>query len=691
TRNVFTFLICIGTSIPNAIFGFCILVIIGERLSRLFSKRVINSKKTNIFRIITMLGYVIIAISTGFLLNLTYYLIDFFLNSFVNLQDLTNVNLILSLIPFPFAPAYLISIISLQSQVQIELLLTSLIGFSLFLIIIWRLFRIAFRSLHLVTTTESEGSKAEEASKKVIESLEDIQIEVKTPIKSYLKKDLVSLTRDYQSFMFFIMPIIWPALMLIIMSYPIAQEVSSTFSIMILWGIILSLCIFIPMILIIGLINLEESGESALASLPTVPRKQAKAKLILISLIQTVSFILISIIVTIQIKSLLFMIIYFATLPISWIFLLSMLKVRKWILIFAIEVVLYFIIQVVGYLLFGILGIISTALALFIIGFGGLGIVIFIFNRMFPKVEKMSSYYTGGILRENPLLGILVLLVLYFSFNFLPGVIEIVFILPFIQYFSYISLRFIEFGLTFCFSATLWYLIVPKGLKLPIVTKSLKEYAKAIHLTTYKPIARNLFLALTISAIYFFSFFLGGNLLGTYIFDLNILFGNPNPYVSGFFGLGWFLFIFMLIPGIWEETSFRGVMIPLLQNKYQKSTSILLSGTIFGLFHATNLISVFLNNTNPFGVYFQMVYASFIGITLAYTYVKTQSLLPVIIIHYLIDTVGQLFLYTIIYDYIQAAIYLIFFIGVIPSILSILLVKITTGWKSKSINEKILN
>ncbi|TFF89705.1 MAG: hypothetical protein EU548_06745, partial [Promethearchaeota archaeon] len=478
TRNLFIFLICIGTSFPNAIFAFCILVLIGERLGRLFNQRTVNSKKTNLYRIITMAGYFIIAISTGFLLNLSYYLIDLFLSVFSNFQGVALLNLILSLIPFPFAPSYLISIISIQNYVPSELILTSSIGFCLFLILIWRLYRRTFKSLRSITEMEVKSRIIEEKID-TPESIENVQIQVDTPVKSYLKKDLISLTRDYQSFMFFIMPIVWPVLMLIIMTIPITREVSTAYSIMILWSIILSLCIFIPMILIIGLLNLEQSGESSLASLPILPRDQAKAKIILMSIIQIISFILISIVVTIQINSPLFMIIYLSTIPIAWIFLLSMFemkialfgkmkykyvleevfkekKFRKWALIFFIEIALYIMIQIIAYILFGVLGILYTALGLFFIGFLGLGVVIFIFTRMFPKKEKVPEYYTGGILREKPLLGILVLLVVYFLWNFIPSVVEFL-LLPLIIRLPYLAILLIDFCLIFGFMAILWF------------------------------------------------------------------------------------------------------------------------------------------------------------------------------------------------------------------------------------------
>ena len=78
-----------------------------------------------------------------------------------------------------------------------------------------------------------------------------------------------------------------------------------------------------------------------------------------------------------------------------------------------------------------------------------------------------------------------------------------------------------------------------------------------------------------------------GNLFGTWFLDWKILFGNPSITT----GLGWFLFILMLIPGIWEEVAFRGVILNLQLKKYSNTISIMLYGVLFGLFHLTNLIT----------------------------------------------------------------------------------------------------
>ncbi len=139
--------------------------------------------------------------------------------------------------------------------------------------------------------------------------------------------------------------------------------------------------------------------------------------------------------------------------------------------------------------------------------------------------------------------------------------------------------------------------------------------------------------------------------------------------------MGWFIFVVMLIPGIWEEVAFRGVMLPMLSKKYSSKIAILISSVIFGLVHSFNIIITIIYGANPILILFQVIYATFLGISFAYMYVKTGSLLPSIITHYLIDAVGQIFFNVQINDIFLAGLFLIGFIGIIPSVLMILLVK----------------
>jgi len=317
TQNFMIFITSLFTSFLNVLFNFCLLVIIGEKLSFLFSESKGKSKRVNLVRILTMLGYFTVVFGSGILFSVGFSFIDTIFDSFITNEPPIILNIILSLIPFPFAPAYFVSLSTNPLQVSPGLLVSTLVGFGLFILITWRLLRTAKRALR---STISAEIKIEKIEKK------DIIVEVKptSPIKAYIRKDLISSTRDIQSFMFIFFPIFYPLIMIFSLQGPIISEVTTIESIMILWSIIIGVYLFIPPMLIIGFLNIEESGSSTVASLPISPRDQAKAKIILMLSIQGISLIFTAVILTLLTNSILVLLLFLASLPIGWSFLLLM-------------------------------------------------------------------------------------------------------------------------------------------------------------------------------------------------------------------------------------------------------------------------------------------------------------------------------------------------------------------------------
>jgi membrane protease YdiL (CAAX protease family) len=630
-----------------------------------------------------MLGYFIIIFGTSFVLQWGFSTIDSFFEIFATSEPSDIVNIFLSLIPFLFAPGYLISLSTVPNQVPLTLLFSTLAGFALFILLTWVMFRKARRALRITISTEIKTEKVEK---------KEIKVEVKptSPIKAYIRKDLISSTRDLQSFMFIFLPIFYPLVLVFTLQGPIISEVTTIEGILILWSIVLGVYLFIPPMLIAGFLNIEESGSSTTASLPIIPRDQAKAKIILMLSIQGISLTIITIILTLLTNSIIVPLLFLATLPIAWTLLLLVFvlkihlfgkikykyiieelnkehKISKWVLMILCELGLYITILLTGILLLPSFNIFTTILVLMIIGIVGLSTLIFSFTRMFPKVKKMAYYKTGSFLREHANVATVVLMLLYFVFMFLASPIEMLFILL-IENLSFLGFLFIDFIISFGILIPLWLVIVPLGLKLP-KKETFREFSQTIGFSSVKPLWRNILLGVGILVIFGVSTSLFAIFLGTWIFDINVLFGEPSIYT----GLGWFLFISMLRPGIWEEVAFRGVILNLQLKRYSQTTSIILNGVLFGLFHFVNLLygqSLYLTSM-------QVIYASCLGIAFSYMYVKTQSLLPSMVAHYLVNSVGQLFLLTFFSNIINLTIYFIFGIGIIPMILTIVLVKLT--------------
>jgi membrane protease YdiL (CAAX protease family) len=217
--------------------------------------------------------------------------------------------------------------------------------------------------------------------------------------------------------------------------------------------------------------------------------------------------------------------------------------------------------------------------------------------------------------------------------------------------------------------ALLWLIAVPYGLKLP-KKETFKEFTQTIGLSKIKPVRNNILLGVGIFYVYVLSALYFTIILGEINF-VHWYLENPHP-APNFSYLGWFLFIFMLIPGIWEEVAFRGVILNLQRKKYSQATAVILNGVIFGLYHLVNLIWGF----DWFGTIIQVIYTSCLGVTLAYVFMRTRSLIPCIIVHYLFNSVGQVFFNGIFPNLFIESLFAMLAIGVFPMIIVILLIKL---------------
>jgi membrane protease YdiL (CAAX protease family) len=134
------------------------------------------------------------------------------------------------------------------------------------------------------------------------------------------------------------------------------------------------------------------------------------------------------------------------------------------------------------------------------------------------------------------------------------------------------------------------------------------------------------------------------------------------------------------LPSIPEEAVWRGVVLAAFLRLYDQRKSIIFSALVFGAMH---IVSV-LDGLSMIWAVGSVVWAAIIGIFYGYVTLKTDSLLPAMIVHYL----GNLFVGTIT-AYLQAsgstavvALYgIVFTFGIIPTSLMILWTRFfTTHW-----------
>ncbi|MFX1413179.1 MAG: CPBP family intramembrane glutamic endopeptidase [Promethearchaeota archaeon] len=697
TQDFVLFLICLVSSVINAVSAFSILIILSQKMANIFSESKVNSKRTYLLRIVTMGGFFILAFGTSFILTLLLNSIDTFFLMFPTNDSALLLNRILSFIPYPFGISYVMAFFTTPGTIPLDIIFTSMIGFALSIALAFLLYRVAIKQIKSATKTEIEIEKP----KKRKISIEEISIEIKTisTTKSFIRKDLISTTRDYQSFIFMIMPIVYPVILILSMGYVITQEVSSIDSIIILWSIIVAVNQFIPFMLVAGFLNMEESGSTILSSLPLLSREQARAKIYLTLTIQAIGLGLMGIVLMIMTQSLLLLVLFLLTIPIAWILLLYTFEVKislfgkmkykyvieevhkgrkvlKWIVIVGSELLIYFTIIIIEFNLLAIYGIMGMIIGLIVIAIVGLGSLYYVFTKMFPKENELATYYTGGLLRRNVLAGAVVIMVLYFLFQNLVGFIELP-ILPFLFGLppedSYFYLRTIDVILIFPVFILLFFVVVPKGMKLPNGKESLKQYSNTIGFFKVRPLGMNILILLS-SALLFLIPTIVFSLFGVLTINLGVLLRYPI----------WVHFYWMLIPGIWEEVAFRGVILRLQLRKFSKLTSIILSGVFFGLMHFVNLLTI----GDLFSVLNQVFYATCLGISFAYIYVKTESLIPTITLHYFVNIIVQSFILNTT-NFTVVSFYLTFGLGLIPMVLILAVVAIIGLIKRKLMNHKL--
>ena len=690
TQNIVLSIISIVISSGATILSFSVLVLFATKISQIFHVQEAGTKKSTIIRIITMVSYLLMAFSLSFFLQ---WAINAAVDLFILVSTLENVdflNYFISLIPFPFAPSSLITMLIDPTRFSMLQWLFTIIGNLLFGILIYLLYKKAISSMRLVTSSAAMDSKQllkKSKAKKVTKT----EIIIRSPIQAYIRKDLSTATRDFQTLMFLIMPLILPFVYVISLLFSTGGDLFIV-GIDILWMILIFYQPIISLMITTGFLNLEDSGASILASLPLHPRDQAKAKLSLLIIIQSLSFFLPLLMYVGSSNFMQYLFTFLAWYPIDLIFLLNVFyfkirffgrmkykfvleevriekKILKWLGIGILEFSICLSFIFLGIILQLYFGVTLMVLTLFLIGIPILALYAFSLHRIFPKqMGKHKFISIRKNLRKKPIFGTIIILLLYIGFLFLPDFISILFI-PLFQIASDVVICFINFIISFGCMVLLWFLIVPRSLHLPNGDHKFKDYLNTINLTRFKPLLRNLIVGIGCSIIFFISTYFMANLLGTYIFDPNLLFGNPS---IALLDLGWFIFVLMLIPGIWEEVAFRGVLFELNLRKYSHKVTLILTSLLFGVAHFINLIG-----GQPLSsTILQVIFASSLGVLFGYIYLKTNSLLPSIIIHYLIDTVGILFMNADFPDFISLSLFLIFGVGLIPTVFGLLFVKL---------------
>jgi membrane protease YdiL (CAAX protease family) len=105
-------------------------------------------------------------------------------------------------------------------------------------------------------------------------------------------------------------------------------------------------------------------------------------------------------------------------------------------------------------------------------------------------------------------------------------------------------------------------------------------------------------------------------------------------------GAGWLWLLFAINPGLFEEMGFRGLLFTHLRRTYSEKTVIRLTAFLFGLFHFTGLA----NGESIVGLILISIMATSFGLSWGYMVAKTNSVVPSIMVHYLVNAFSEVLL-----------------------------------------------
>jgi membrane protease YdiL (CAAX protease family) len=177
------------------------------------------------------------------------------------------------------------------------------------------------------------------------------------------------------------------------------------------------------------------------------------------------------------------------------------------------------------------------------------------------------------------------------------------------------------------------FIIVPFVLQLPNGKTTFRKYLDDIRLSRIRPFLPFLILGITSSLIMLlvlsvnsFVFHLAQGLpLNAAFFRRVINLRSNLPPQS--------LSYIMSFPAIFEEVSWRGVMLVLFMKKYSVKMSILITALGFGIFHIINLMG----GMELDFVIRQVIFGSFVGLFYGYMVLRSDSLMPAMLFHYLVN------------------------------------------------------
>lgn len=631
TQNIVIFFWSIAISILITIFSLSVLISFNERINRILDINEIISKRTLAFRLINLMIYLIIIIGSFFLIQWALSSMNSMFIWFGNSGFPPIIIIILSLIPFPIAPGALLSSFIAPTQVPLQIWFTIIIGFIVFIILTYVMYRKSRIGLEYTAY-----SKFRFVKKGLLEKKKPIRIKVQHSVIAYIRKDIATASREIKSFLSITMPILFGFIFTFTFNLVSIQNISPIdIRFTTNWFVFIGFNIITSGMIVYGILNIEQSGTTILASSPLIPREQAKAKLFLMLLIQTITVLAPSLLYigTLRFIDSLFMAL--RTLPFTLLLMLLMFELRvyffgkfknsyaieevfperrisKWIFIFFIEyLILNFIFTYA--LLFHITERFIEMGIFFIVSlFLGLTGAILIFDSMFPLTRFSKNLNKGIWFSKHSWITIVLLIIIHILIAYLFNLIPLPGSPDMLTYEMEKLIYLILLNSGYCF---FWFIIVPKILKIPNGKTSIGKYLESIGLGWVKSISKY-----TLWGV--FSIFLVGFLTSLILYASGFLLLHINDTL--------FEILRLLSIIFWHEIAFRGVILTMLLKKYNQWKAITFN-VLINLFSVLFYFFVFVYNpllVNIVEILLSSLNLLLIFLVLSYLFIKTRNLFP---------------------------------------------------------------
>ncbi|RLI64267.1 MAG: hypothetical protein DRO88_07795 [Promethearchaeia archaeon] len=276
TANFVITLIALVQSILTMLFGISLLVLLGAKFTKIVNTNAGNNRISTISRIAVIMGYMLGTIMASLGIQLVNpIMVQFMASSPVSHEILPSLNQWLALIPVFLNAGYMVSAGFIGfSYFSANFWIFAGIGLVLFVVVNYRLAKRALRVFY----KSIEPNLSEKTTVK-ISTLEDVSVQSTSQTMAFFKKDAQNITRDIQSLMFVVMPVILPLIAFLVTGITGIEE-GEEMDQVVLYFLAMFYMFMGAFMLILGVISIETTGATILAALPIDVRAQAKAKIL---------------------------------------------------------------------------------------------------------------------------------------------------------------------------------------------------------------------------------------------------------------------------------------------------------------------------------------------------------------------------------------------------------------------------